>query len=284
VDVARNGVVARLGPTGLTGRPLEPAEQLRASLATMSCAAGAFVLLGAALWSQLTIGWQWSAPAAGATVVGEVAMSCAAVALAVMALLAAGPVLGAALRQVVRQRSPRLARSLLLACGGAVVLIVGSHHFANGWPGTRGHPWAHQGLVPGGLAAFTWASTLSVSSYWAHPGALSSFPRTELWWMALSPVAFVGLLCGTARTVRQVDLSPGVLRFEAQLGGLAAGAMLTFLAGATCWVVDGGPGPRNLFHAGAIDVVGLVVMAAAVALAGRALDRARRGGLDRGVA
>src|SRR5206468_3017335 len=59
-------------------------------------------------------------------------------------------------------------------------------HFGNGWPGTGGHPWARTGLVPGGVAAFCWACTLSVSSFWAHPGALAAFPAAELTWMALS--------------------------------------------------------------------------------------------------
>ena len=52
---------------------------------------------------------------------------------------------------------------------GAGVMIAGSHHFENCWPGTGAHAWGQQGLVPGGVAAFCWASTLSVSSYWAHP-------------------------------------------------------------------------------------------------------------------
>src|SRR5258707_1134884 len=71
---------------------------------------------------------------------------------------------------------PRLRRPVLLAALGAVVLVAGSHHFENGWPGTGAVPWAHQDMVPGGVAAFCWAATLSVSAYWAHPGALLSFP------------------------------------------------------------------------------------------------------------
>ena len=34
---------------------------------------------------------------------------------------------------------------------------------------------------------FGWASTLSVTSYWAHPAALASSPPAELAWMVLSP-------------------------------------------------------------------------------------------------
>ncbi len=54
--------------------------------------------------------------------------------------------------------------------------------------------------------------------------------------------------------------------------------MLVFLGGCGTWILDGGPGPRNLFHAGAIDVVGVVVMGCAVAVAYRAASRAGRVG------
>ena len=39
------------------------------------------------------------------------------------------------------------------------------------------------------------------------------------------------------------------------------------------WVFDGGPGPRNLFHIGAIDIVDLVAIALAMALTGLAVRR-----------
>jgi hypothetical protein len=53
--------------------------------------------------------------------------------------------------------------------------------------------------------------------------------------------------------------------------------MTAFFAGAALWVLDGGPGPRNLFHIGAIDVLELVVMGVSLALAGRAVGRADGG-------
>ena len=59
---------------------------------------------------------------------------------------------------------------------GSASSSSGTHHFANGWPGTGGHPWVHQGIVPGGVAAYAWASTLFVTSYWAHPAALAGVP------------------------------------------------------------------------------------------------------------
>ena len=44
-------------------------------------------------------------------------------------------------------------------------------------------------MVPGGVAAYAWASTLFVTSYWLHPAALLHFPAAELGYMVLSPVA-----------------------------------------------------------------------------------------------
>ena len=48
--------------------------------------------------------------------------------------------------------------------------------------------------------------------------------------------------------------------------------MVVFLVGASLGVVDGGPGPRKLFHVGAIDLVNIAVMGVALITAGRALQ------------
>src|SRR5580693_5889932 len=154
-DVIRGGLVARLTDAGLCGCAPQAPELARvhaqAGLASLACCAAVFLGVGGAIWSQLVIGWQWSAPGTAGTAVATFAMTGTILVLALLALLAALPVAWA-------------------------VTIVGGRHFGNGWPGTGGHPWARTGLVPGGVAAFSWASTLSVSSFWAHPAALASFP------------------------------------------------------------------------------------------------------------
>ncbi len=159
--------------------------------------------------------------------------------------------------------------------GGLGALVVGTHHFANGWPGTGGHPWANQGIVPGGVAAYAWSSTLFVTSYWLHPGALRHFPGGEVAWMCVSPFALVAAVWGSMKTATRLDLSPRVVRYERRLSVLVAAAMGLFFLGAGLWILDGGPGPRNLFHAGAIDVVELVAMAFLATVAARAAGRAR---------
>ena len=279
VDVAASGVVARLNMSGLTARTLDPGDQVRASLASLGCALAAFLVLGVAMWAQLAIGWQWSRPDTTGTSVGMVAMSATMLVFGILVVLAAVPIASEVIGRFVRRESRGLVRPTVLVLAGAVVLTTGARHFGNGWPGTGGHPWAHQGLVPGGVAAFAWASTLSVTSYWAHPGALLSFPAQELTWMAVSPVAMACLVVGSVKTVRRLDLPPRALAFERWLANLAVLAMTAFLIGSIFWLVDGGPGPRNLFHAGAIDLVGLVVMAGALIVSHQAVFRARNADL-----
>lgn len=278
-DTAWSGLVARLTAAGLTDHALEPGDQVRTSLASLGCALGVFLVFGVAIWSQLTIGWRWSPPDTRSTYAAMLLMSCAMLLFCVLALMAVIPVAACVLARVVRRESPGLLRPLLLLLAATAFLTIGSRHFGNGWPGTGGHPWAQQGLVPGGVAAFMWASTLSVTSYWAHPHALASFPTAELAWMAVSPVAIVCEMVGVAKIVRRVDLSRRVLRYEASLARVAACGMVAFLVGSCSWVIDGHSGPDNLFHTGAIDVAGLVLMSLALAVAERALRRARHGGL-----
>jgi hypothetical protein len=293
-DVARGGLFARLTSAGLTsagptwtglGRdPGDPAAGQRASLATLACAVAVFLTMGVAMWAQLAVGWQWAPPAAPAAMVAMAVMSGAMLLLTVLALLAAAPVTAAAVRASVRasvqasvqESAPGLRRPVLLVAGGALVLVLGGRHFGNAWPGTGGHWWPHQGLVPGGIAAFSWACTLSVTSYWAHPAALALFPAAELAWMAVSPVAMLVLVTGAVQLVRRVGVSPRILRYEAWVGCAAGVCMAAFLGGALCWVTEGGPGPRGLFHTGTIDDAGLAVMAVALATGWQALHRARR--------
>ena len=281
-DVARSGLLARLAGAGLTSHPPEPTDPAlaaRASLATLACALAAFLTFATAMWAQLTIGWQWAPPAARPTTVAMVVMSAAMLALAVLAVTAAIPVGWTALVAAHRGRGRRLRAPALLIASGAAVLVVGGRHFGNGWPGTGGHWWPHQGLIPSGVAAFGWACTLSVTSYWAHPAALASFPAAELAWMVLSPAAICCLVIGTARLVRRLELSTRVLRYEAWVASAAALGMAAFVSGALCWVTEGGPGPQGLFHTGAIDAAGLAVMVIALVTEGRAVHMVHRRGL-----
>jgi hypothetical protein len=272
LDVARTGVSARFAAAGLGGQPPATAGQEGRSLSTLGAAVALFSVVALALWAQLTIGWQWAPPDTPATSLAMVVMSVGLLLVAALSAAAAAPVVWVTARSLV-SRWRRLLGPILLVTGGVAVLAVGTHHFANGWPGTGGHPWSDRGIVPGGVAAYSWASTLFVTTYWLHPAALSRFPGSEVAWMVLSPLALAAVIAGALRIVRRVDLSARLLRYERRLGVLAAVTMATFFTGAALWVVDGGPGPRNLFHIGSIDVIELVAMALLVLVAGRAAVR-----------
>jgi hypothetical protein len=126
------------------------------------------------------------------------------------------------------------------------------------------------------VAAFCWACTLSVSSFWAHPAALAAFPASELSWMALSPVALASLVAGVATTVRRAELSPALLRFEGRLGIAACVTMAVFLGAGCAWLAGRTTPPGSPFRPGAIDVAGLAVMALALGVACQAARLSRR--------
>jgi hypothetical protein len=274
VNVAHCGITARLATAGLAG-PSAGTAGARASLGTLTCSLAVFLTFGTAMWAQLAVGWQWAPPATAATTAAMLVMSGSLLFLAVLAVLAAVPAGWVAILAGFRRQALALRAPSLLIGAGALVLVVGGRHFGNGWPGTGGHWWPHRGLAPGGIAAFGWASTLSVTSYWAHPAALASFPPAELAWMVASPVALLSLATGAVQLVRRLDLSPRVLAFETRIGRAAAAGMTAFLAGALCWVTQAGPGPHGLFRTGDIDAAGLAAMAAALATGWLAISRVR---------
>ncbi len=290
LDVVRGGVVARLAEAGLCGFPVAGRAGAvggasAASLASLSACLAVFVVVGAAMWSQLTIGWQWSAPASTATMAAMIAMSVAMLSIAALALLATVPVTWLVVTRIAR--NPRqharliIPTTVFVACLAA--LFIGGRHFGNGWPGTGGHPWAggfvrlggHEwvgrGLVPGGLAAFSWAATLSVTTYWLHPAALAAFPAAEVAWMAASPLALAGAIWAAVLLVRRVSLRARALAFQARLAAAAFLAMLLFFAGCGCWVASGGG--QGLYRAGTIDAAGVCVLALVLVVAGQAACR-----------
>ncbi len=180
LDIMRSGLVARLAVAGLAGRALNTEEHARRSLAAFGCTAFLFVTVALSLWAQLTIGWQWAPPNTVATTTAMVVMTVAVTAIGLACIACVVPITWLAFTDLLRRHSWSLLRPLGLVLVGAVTLAVGTHHFANGWPGTGGHPWAHRGWLPGGVATYAWASTLFVTSYWLHPSALGHFPGTEV--------------------------------------------------------------------------------------------------------
>jgi hypothetical protein len=152
-----------------------------------------------------------------------------------------------------------------LALGCAAALTLGAKHFQNSWPGTGGTG-AEDGLVPGGVAAFGWASTLSVTSFWAHPELLDRFPAAELAWMALSPVAGIALAGAVVIVVRRLSLPRRMVGYLACLARGACAAAAVFVSGSAVWVLGHGPA-ASLFRPGLVDGAELLTMTLALAVA-----------------
>ncbi len=274
IDVAIGGIMARLAALGLSGTTVNPSDQPRRSLVTFGWALAVFLTFAVSIWSQLTIASRWSEPAATATHSAIILMTVAVIMCLAAAVVGAIPVAWTAAMAIARRQVSGLLRPALLFMVGAAVLIVGDLHFRNGWAGGGNHPWAHQSMGPGGPTSFMWASTLAVSSYWAHPAILLSFPLSEIAWMVISPLAIVVAVTGAARTVRQLELSPRLLRYVTYTARLALCGLGLFLFGTLTWLIDGGPGPANLFQAGTVDVIGLTVMCTSLVVAVRSVQRA----------
>jgi hypothetical protein len=195
--------------------------------------------------------------------------------LLAIAVLAALPVIVTVARRVASRQAAGLLRPSVVLIGASTIVFVGGRHFGNGWPGTGGHG----GLIPGGVAAFEWATTLSDTSYWAHQGALFGFPAAEVAWMAVSPLALIAAVAGAVVIVRRTELPLRILAFETRLAAAACPVMVVILAGCGCWVATEGQsadGQPSLFHAGLIDVVGIAVLALALAVAVQAARTASR--------
>ena len=311
LDVARGGVRARLADAGLAGFPLPLAtadsaatlagtleqarrRQVSASLGSYSGALGAFLVLGSALWSQLLINWQWSvvirsldhehgtspggrlAQVPGDDAFLAVVTTCSMLALLVLAVLAALPVLATAAGRIARGREPRLIKPAVVLAAALAVLVAGGRHFENNWIGTGGH----HALIPSGVAAFIWALTLSVTSYWGHPSLFFTLPAGERAWMALSPFVLAIAVASAMILVRRVRLSPRVAAFEAWLGLLGCITMVAFIACFGVWLAERVglmPGLPLGINIGATNATIIALLALALAVAAQAARMAVRG-------
>jgi hypothetical protein len=272
LDLLRSALLAHLSIVGLREQAGTLADPKRAqtSLASAGCALAVFTAFGLAVWAQLSVDWQWSSPEKTATFAAMFLMTGSLAVLCLITLIAALPIAWSVVVDLAKRRNPRIVAPVTLLAISLVLLVAGTRHFANAWPGTGGSHWAMQGLVPGGIAAFGWSASLSVTSYWAHPGSLLGFPPLELLWMATSPTLMVGLLVGSVKTFRRVEIAPAVLRFESRLARAVSYAMVFFVCGAACWILEGHSRSSALFRTGGIDLAALLVMAAAIFSTNRA--------------
>ncbi len=216
-----------------------------------------------------------SAAGRSATIVTSVTM----LMLLALAVAAAVPVLATAARRLMTGGHRGLVLPAAIAVATGLVLLAGGRHFENNWAGTGGQ----DGLVPGGLAAFTWALTLWITSYWAHMGALTAFPLGERTWMVISPLALAITALAIALVIRRAGLSPRVLMLEARLATAACAVLAVLLASCCYWVVASGSAAGVVFHPGLVAAaatgglaLALVIAVQARAVAARGLRLARK--------
>jgi hypothetical protein len=274
-DIASSGLAARLSVAGLSGSPIAGGPQ--AALATIGAATVAFLACGLSLWSQLLVGWRWSSLDGHAVRFGVLTMSVAGGYLAVLAVLAAVPVIatvGRALRAGDCRRLVGPAAGLLI---GVAMLLVGGHHLQGAWPGAGGHTTHLHRFVPSPVAGFSWAETLAFTSYWIHPAQLLAQPVSQVVWIVASPMVLAATVTAAVRLVRRVTLPRSVLAYEARLARAAAAGMALYLGAGAWWVVASRAGSNSVFRAGSLDLVLIVAMAASLAVAGKATRQLHRG-------
>jgi hypothetical protein len=287
LDVARGGLLARLADAGLAPFPLRAATaggRVGASLGSFGGALGVFLVFGAALWSQVLIDWQWSRLSRVQFDHGNLPVSPqgpgrytffaglttgAMLSLLALAVLAALPVLATVARRIAGGQRAGLLGPAAVLVAAFTALFIGGRHLENNWLGTGGH----HALIPSGLAAFIWASTLFVSSYWFHPAMFAALPLDQRVWMAASPIVLTAAVASAALLVRRAKIAPRVARFEARLGLLACVAMAVLVGGDGVWImheVRVAPLLSLGLSVGFINVTIVVVLALALAVAVRA--------------
>jgi hypothetical protein len=261
LDVMAHGIWTRLTYAGLGGSVLDPQKRIRSMWGALSAVSAVFVMLAVGVWAQLAIDWQWSAPMSAGTTAAMGLMSAGLLGLGALVVLVI-PLLVVPLVGVARGVGVDRWRPVMVSLGAGAVLYLGCRHFGPHWPGTGGHAWSGRGIVPGWLARLGWAGTLWISSYWAHPVALGSFPAGELAWMVISPTAWLALIVSGAVTACRLELTPKLQRLAVLLCAVTVTAMVVFLTGAVLWVFSEDSGPRSLFAAGAIDFAIVAILAA----------------------
>jgi hypothetical protein len=263
VNVTWHAMRARLAAAGLTAE--FDADETGRATRRLSAAIAACLLGGAAMWSQLAVGWQWAPPSSAGTRMGVVLVSAGLAGLAAVAVALAAARLLATIRALRRGAAvPWTALALVVLC--ATLLILGAGRLGLTWPGTGGHAWGARWLVPAWLARRAWALTLWISSFWAHPRQLVVLGALHTGWMVLTPILMGTLAWAWRRAVAPARSEPPSRRLALAAALSAPACMLLVVAGAAAWALGATePGPYSLFAPGAIDL-GLIAISAGAAI------------------
>jgi hypothetical protein len=232
-----------------------------------------FMFVAISMWSQLNVARSWSAPAASDTRTALLIMTVSLFSCLGITLVGLVPFAWESAIAICRPRGWEIRRPALLFCVGTALLVSGGLYFSNGWARSGLQSGGHHVVGDDAAVSFLWASTLTVSSYWAHPTILLRFPLAEIAWMAVSPLAIIASLAGAAGTVRRLNLSPRTLKFATYTARAASVGLALFLFGTLVWLIDGGPGPNGLFQAGTVDLIGVGAMLITLGITARSVRR-----------
>jgi hypothetical protein len=250
VNVARKGLVARVGDLGLTNEAAGSEDRSRALMATSFVLTVLIALLALNFWSLAML--HWSArrfhPIPVSATTGVLAAVAALLVLFVVAIVLFVAV--AAVRQFVRGRGRPLVVPSLLAVGSGGLILYAvrrlpamvarySHLFQGGFR------WTHPGPALYGLAAITNDFTERWVAIW-NPGVYGG-PKLDYVVNDLVPLAVLVFGVAVASLLRRVELPTFSDRFVSTtvtlLGAIIGALFLTYIA----WLALGGPSDSQTF-------------------------------------
>jgi hypothetical protein len=238
-------------------------DVLRAGVAarSVSVAPVCFAACALSIWTQLADGWLTAAPNSGA-----VALSLVGLSVWLAGMLAASAFLGLRLavrlvRAIRSGHAQPVRKPLLTLASSSAVLLIGVGIVAGESPGARGA--RHDGALAQ-VAAFGWAATQSISTFWLHPHRLLTLPAADIAWMVICPIAVAAAVSALMTLARLTAERLRSDRFSVQHA-----AFLACLASAAVWVVGSQHAANPAFRAGTLDLFLVAVMAIASCAVGR---------------
>jgi hypothetical protein len=252
VNVARKGLITRVGDIGLSNTGVNPANQARAALGTSLALIALMVIVMLDLWSRAMGAWSSRTyhplPVDASTGVLTAAMAFLLLVLAATVIVVACCVA----RQILRGRARRLAGpSLLALTSGGFLLYAGRMfpsllapyiHGAHGLPGTR---LSDPGQDIANLATVTWELTQRWVAPW-HQG-ISTTSGIQAIVDNFVPVAMFALGIALAMLIRRVELPRVAARLVFPAVALLSTLTAVFFLAYMAWSAFGGPSNFEYF-------------------------------------
>ncbi|MGB8196901.1 MAG: hypothetical protein WCF25_07845 [Acidimicrobiales bacterium] len=289
LNVARNGLIARVGDLGLTATELGCQGQSRAAMGTSFTLIAITSVLTLNYWS-LAVG-RWSSrryhPLPDTIATGILTVTAGLLVLMLVAIVFV--VVVSAARQIKRDRARTLTGpSLFAIASGSFVLyaarrlpmqLVEYTHSPHLRPAIQ---WSHPGSAIAALAQSTWDLTQTWVSLWTQ--RFDGIPMSQAIVNDLLPIAILAFGVSIALLIRRVEL-PSISErtssaIVALMGMLLGGFLLAYLV----WFNVGGPSGSNVFsfEGGVISKLYIVFATVVAVLVGRSGYRlARRNHLMR---